>query len=83
MKKTVLTVMLVLMVCTVMAASTSKVHNSDGSSENYFVHYYHAYYHTYFYHTYWAPVYYRPVVVAPVIYPVYTYHYWYYKFAGR
>ena len=36
-------------------------------------------YHTYYY----TPVYYRPVYVAPVVYPVYTYHYWYYKFAGR
>jgi len=37
-----------------------------------------------YYHSYYRPVYfYRPVYVAPVVYPVYTYHYWYYKFAGR
>ena len=82
MKKTILTVVLALMICTVMAAvAAPTMHKSDGSTENYFVHYYHAY----FYHTWYAaPVYYyRPVVVAPVVYPVYTYHYWYYKFADR
>jgi hypothetical protein len=76
MKKTILTVMLVLVALTAIAAAAPTVHNSDGTSSNYWVHYYHAYY----YH----PVYfYRPVYVAPVVYPVYTYHYWYYKFAGR
>jgi hypothetical protein len=81
MKKTILTVMLVLMAFTALAAASGpSVHNSDGSTSNYWVHYYHSYvYHTYYY----APVYYRPVYVAPVVYPVYTYHYWYYKFAGR
>jgi hypothetical protein len=73
MKKTILTVMLVLMAFTALAAvSAPTVHSSDGTS-NYWVHYYHSYY---------RPVYfYRPVYVAPVVYPVYTYHYWYYKFA--
>ncbi len=80
MKKAILTVILVLTVCAAFAAAAPTVHNSDGSTTNYWVHYYHT---TYFYHTYWAPVYYRPVFVAPVVYPVYTYHYWYYKFAGR
>lgn len=81
MKKAILAVVLVLTVCAAFAAAAPKVHNGDGTTENYFVHYY--YHTTYFYHTYWAPVYYRPVVVAPVVYPVYTYHYWYYKLAGR
>jgi hypothetical protein len=83
MKKMILAVMLVLMICTAFAAvAAPAVQGKDGSTENYWVHYYHT---TYFYHTYYAaPVYYyRPVVVAPVVYPVYTYHYWYYKFAGR
>lgn len=77
MKKAILTVMLVLVVFTALAAPAPKAHNTDGSTQNYWVHYY----HTYFYHTYYyAPVYYyHPVVV----YPVYTYRYWYYKFAGR
>jgi hypothetical protein len=81
MKKKILTVMMVLMALTALAAvAAPTVHNSDGTTSNYWVHYYHAY----GYHTYYTPVYYyRPVVVAPVVYPVYTYHYWYYKFAGR
>ena len=33
------------------------VHDSDGTTSNYWVHYYHAY----FYHTYYTPVFYRPV----------------------
>jgi hypothetical protein len=76
MKKTILTVMLVMMALTALAAASAPtLHNNDGSTSNYWVHYY---------HTYYRPVYfYRPVYVAPVVYPVYTYHYWYYKFAGR
>ena len=78
MKKTILTVMLVMMALTALAAvSAPTVHNSDGSTSNYWVHYYHSRY------TYRPVYFYRPVYVAPVVYPVYTYHYWYYKFAGR
>jgi len=81
MKKAILTAMLVLMVCAAFAVAAPKVHNADGSTSNYWVHYY----HTYWYHTYYTPVVYHPVYVAPVVrvYPVYTYSYWYYKFAGK
>jgi hypothetical protein len=76
MKKTILTLALTVAAITGLAASTSAP-SKDGhdlkSRIYYFVHY-----RTFYY----TPVYYRPVVVAPV-YPVYTYHYWYYKFAGR
>jgi hypothetical protein len=81
MKKTILTVMVVLLICSAFAvASAPTMKGSDGSTQNYFVYYYHThfFYHTYYY----TPVVYRPVWVAPV-YPVYTYHYWYYKLAGR
>jgi hypothetical protein len=77
MKKTILTLALTLTAITGLAASTSTP-SQDGNDLKsriyYFVHYRSVYY---------TPVYYRPVYVAPVVYPVYTYHYWYYKFAGR
>jgi hypothetical protein len=78
MKKTIMTLALAITAITGLglAASTStpsKDGNDLKSRIYYFVHY-----RTFYY----TPVYYRPVVVAP-IYPVYTYHYWYYKFAGR
>ena len=42
MKKTILTVMLVMMALTALAAASAPtVHNNDGSTSNYWVHYYH------------------------------------------
>jgi hypothetical protein len=80
MKKAMMVLAIVTVVFTALAvAAAPSVHNGDGSTSNYWVHYY----HTHVYHTYYTPVFYRPVYVAPVVYPVYTYHYWYYKFAGR
>jgi hypothetical protein len=79
MKKAIMVLAIVTVVFTALAvAAAPAVHNGDGSTSNYWVHYY----HSYGYHTYYTVVY-RPVYVAPVVYPVYTYHYWYYKFAGR
>ena len=83
MKKMILTVAVVLMVFTAIAAAAAPLSHGNGSDmKSYWV----RYYHTYFYHTYYTPVVYYPqVYVAPVynVYPVYTYTYWYYKFAGR
>jgi hypothetical protein len=79
MKKTILVLAIVTVIFTALAVAAAPAGHDDGSAKSYWVHYY----HTYSYHTYYTPVFYRPVYVAPVVYPVYTYHYWYYKFAGR
>jgi hypothetical protein len=82
MKKTILTLVLVFTAFTALAAvstPTGQNGNDVKSRIYYFV-------HTYGYRTYYtAPVVYYPrVYVAPVYYgyPVYTYHYWYYKYAN-
>jgi hypothetical protein len=79
MKKAMMILAVLTVVFTVLAVAAAPTAQGDGSAKSYWVHYY----HTYSYHTYYTPVIYRPVYVAPVVYPVYTYHYWYYKFAGR
>jgi hypothetical protein len=81
MKKTILTLILVLTAFTALAAvSTPTAQGTDAKSRIYY------FAHTYGYRTYYtAPVVYYPrVYVAPVYYsyPVYTYHYWYYKYAN-
>jgi hypothetical protein len=86
MKKTILTLVLVLTAFTALAAVSTPTAQGSLNTGNdvksriyYFV-------HTYGYRTYYsAPVVYYPrVYVAPVYYgyPVYTYHYWYYKYAN-
>lgn len=89
MKKTILTLVLVLTAFTALAAvSTPTAQGPIGQGNDtksriyYFV-------HTYGYRTYYtAPVVYYPrVYVTPVYpvyraYPAYTYSYWYYKYAG-
>lgn len=77
MKKAILTLALTLTALTGIAAASSTP-STEGSGVKDRI-YYVVHYHTWFA----RPVYfYRPVVVAPV-YPVYTYHYWYYKLAAR
>ena len=84
MKKTILTLVLVFTAFTALAAvSTPAAKGSDAKSRIYY------YVHTYGYRTYYtAPVVYYPrAYVIPVyrVYPayaVYTYSYWYNKYAA-
>lgn len=89
MKKTILTLVLVFTAFTALAAVSTPTaqgplgQGTDAKSRIYY------FVHTYGYRTYYtAPVVYYPrVYVTPVYpvyrtYPVYTYTYWYYKYAG-
>jgi hypothetical protein len=82
MKKTILTLVLVFTAFTALAAMAAPTVQADGHATDVKSRIYY-YVHTYGYRTYYtAPeVYYPRVYVAPV-YPVYTYSYWYYRFAN-
>jgi len=77
MKKTILTVALMISALAAMAAVAPTTKDSDGSQHNAIYYVYHRYYPV---RVYTAPVVVYPrVYVAPVypVYPVYTYRYWY------
>jgi len=83
MKKTILTLVLVLTAFTALAAVSTPTAQTQGMDTKSRIYYY---VHAYGYRTYYtAPVVYYPrVYVRPVYYsyPVYTYSYWYYKYAN-